>query len=102
MEDELNLQLLVMVFGQELNVVISKPELPSQGTKALLILSPVSVKVLTAALSALEDLEWKCMNLLSINLIGSVVCVKQNQLSARSYRFIKFSISFCNELICVG
>ena len=59
MEDYLNLQLLVVVFGQEVNVVISKPELSSQVTKAHFILSPVSVEVHAAVLSELEDLELK-------------------------------------------
>ena len=66
-----------MVLGQEVNVVISQPELSVHSTKACFILSPVSVEVLTAILSALEDLEWKCMNLLSIKPIGLYFCVNQ-------------------------
>ena len=66
-----------MVFSQEVKVVISQPELIVKFAKAPLILSPVSVEVHTAVLSALEDLEWKCLNLLSINLIGLNVCIKE-------------------------
>ena len=54
---QFNLQLLVMLFGQEVNVVISQPELSSQVTKAVLGGIPVPIEALTAIKSLLEYLE---------------------------------------------
>ena len=46
-----------MVFGQEVDKVISQPEVSGQVTKAVLICFPVPVEALTAIKSFLEDLK---------------------------------------------
>ena len=53
---QLNLQLLVMSFGQEVNVVIAKPELSTWITEPRFVGSPVSVEVNTAIQSSLKHL----------------------------------------------
>ena len=53
---QLNLQLLVMSFGQEVNVVIAEPELSTWITKPRFVGSPVSVEVNTAIQSSLKHL----------------------------------------------
>ena len=53
---QLNLQLLVMSFGQEVNVVIAEPELSIHITKPCFVIGPVSEEVNTAILPSLKNL----------------------------------------------
>ena len=54
---QLDLQLLVVTFGQKVNVVITEPELSAQITKTSLVVSPVSEEVYMTILSMLENLD---------------------------------------------